>query len=197
MTILQALSVTFSFTGQTLPDLALAEMAGDLAAYPEQDVMVALKRCRNELKSIKYSDILERLPNGHPGPEEAWAILSRGLAKNDFTLVEDLTIVWTDEMRSAYGVAMSLAGDAVAMRMTFKEAYQAQVSASRLDGSKPSWSVSGGTDRADKEAQIVEAVKLGRLTSEYGQRLLPYHDFTKDEAVKLLESEPLKRLGVL
>lgn len=190
MTILQALSVTFSFVGQTMPDIALAEMASDLSAYPEADVLVALKRCRNELKSVKYSDILDRLPNGHPGPEEAWAIVSRGLSKSDFTLVEENTVVWTEEMRKAYGSAVALADDSVAARMAFKEAYQRQVSDARLAGGKPSWSVSLGTDPNDRVTQITEAVKAGRLTSHYAQVLLPNTEIPKLEAQKLLENLP-------
>ena len=167
MTMLQALSVAFSFTGQSLPDAALAEMACELSAYPETDVFLALKRCRAELKSIKYSDILDRLPNGFLGPEEAWAVVSRGMQN------EALTVVWTDEMRAAYGVAAPLADDPVAARMAFREAYQRAVSAARARNAQPSWSVSRGTDRADQALQITEAVKAGRLSQAYAATMLP------------------------
>lgn len=167
MTILQALSIAFSFTGQTMPDAALAEMAKDLSGYPVADVAASLKRCRSELKSIKFSDILDRLPNGHPGPDEAWAIVSRGMNN------EALTVVWTDQIREAYGVAHALADDSVAARVAFKEAYQRLISESRLRREKPSWSVSRGSDKADQELQITEAVKAGRLSVEYATRMLP------------------------
>lgn len=167
MTILQALSVAFAMTGQSMPDAALAEMASDLAAWPSPDVLAALKRCRTELKSIRYSDILERLPNGHPGAEEAWACVSRGLRH------EALTVVWTDPMREAYGVAAALADDPVAARVAFREAYQRLVSEARARGVLPVWSVSRGTDKADQELQITEAVKAGRISGEYARKMLP------------------------
>lgn len=167
MTIVQALTVAFAFTGQAVPAPVLAEMAAELSVYREADVLAALKRCRAELKSIKYSDILDRLPNGHPGPEEAWACVSRALQN------EAVTVVWTEQMREAYGVACALANDQVAARLAFKEVYQRLVSAARARGERPIWSVSRGTDRADQELQITAAVKVGRITNEYAQRLLP------------------------
>lgn len=167
MTILQTLSVAFSFTGQTMPDVALAEMAQELSRHPEQDVLAALKRCRQELKTIKYSDIVDRLPGGHPGPEEAWSCVSRGIRN------EALTVVWTDPMREAYGAAAALQDDLVAARVAFKETYQRLVAEARSRGEQPAWSVSRGTDKADQEVQITEAVKAGKLTSEYAHKLLP------------------------
>lgn len=168
MNIDQALTLAFQFVNQPMADLAIKEMADDLAVYPPENVIAALKRCRSELKSIKYGDILDRLPGGHPGPEQAWSVVQRGMQN------EALTMVWTDEMRESFGVANALSDDPVAARMAFKETYQRLVSESRSNNAPINWLVSQGTDKADRELQITEGVKAGRLKVEYAQRFLPH-----------------------
>jgi len=165
--IVQALSVAFQFVNQSMPDLAIEEMAEELAAYPEAQVLAALKRCRSELKSIRYSDILDRMPGGHPGPEEAWSCVSRGMQN------EALTVVWTDQMREAYGVAAGLADDPIAARVAFKESYTKLVSEARSRNERPAWCVSLGTDKADRERAVSEALKAGKLLPAYASKFLP------------------------
>lgn len=168
MTILEALTVAYQYVNQPIQDLALAEMAQELEAYPVDNVLAALRRCRSELKSIRYGDILDRLPGGHPGPEEAWSIVSRGMQN------EALTVVWTDQIREAYGVAVGLSDDPVAARLAFKEAYLKLVSEARARNQQPAWSVSAGTDQHDRERAVSEAVKNGKLLPHYAGKFLPY-----------------------
>lgn len=165
--IVQGLTLAFQYVQQTMSDAAIEEMAIDLSGYPEPLVLAALKRCRSELRSIKFSDILDRIPGGHPGPEEAWGIICRVMGN------EAVSIVWTDEMREAYGAASALADDPVAARMAFKEVYVRAVSAARLAMKQPSWTVSLGYDPRGREAALLEAVELGRLLPDQAQRLLP------------------------
>ena len=167
MTVAQALTLAFQYVNQSMPDLAIAEMAHDLAVYPPDQVLAALKRCRSELKVIRYGDILDRLPGGHPGPEEAWAVIGPSLQN------EALTVVWTDPMRKAWGVAVSLADDPGAARMAFKETYTKLVSEARAKSQPPDWSVSLGTDRHGRETVILEAVKAGKLPMSYAAGLIP------------------------
>lgn len=168
LTIAQALTIAFQFVNQPMADMAIAEMASDLSQYPEGRVLAALKRCRSELKSIRYGDILDRLPGGHPGPEEAWSIVSRGMQN------EALTVVWTDQIREAYGVAVGLVDDLVAARLAFKEAYLRLVSEARARHQQPVWSVSAGTDPHDRERAVSEAVKTSKLLPHYAGKFLPY-----------------------
>lgn len=167
MTIVQALTVAFQFVNQSMPDIAIAEMAHELSAYPEAHVLAALKRCRSELKSIRYADIVDRLPGGHPGPEEAWSIIGPSLAN------ESLTVVWTDQMREAFGVALGLADDPTAARMAFKETYVKLVNEARSRNQGPKWSVSAGTDKQHRALAVQEAVKAGKLLPEYASKFLP------------------------
>lgn len=167
MTIVQALTVAFQYVNQPMPDVAIAEMAHDLEVYPVDNVLFALKRCRSELKTIRFSDIVDRLPGGHPGPEEAWSVIGPSLTN------ESLTVVWTDQMREAFGVAMGLADDPTASRMAFKETYTKLVNEARSRNEPPKWSVSAGTDKQHRALVVQEAVKAGKLLPEYAARFLP------------------------
>lgn len=166
--VIKALAVTAELMGTEWSEGAARVIAEELKHYPTEHVIVSLSRCRKEIRGrLTLTDILDRLPGGHPGPEEAWSCVSRGM-KN-----EALTVVWTDPMREAYGVASALADDLVAARVAFKETYQRLVAEARAMGGQPAWSVSRGTDKADQELQITEAVKAGKLTGEYAHKLLP------------------------
>lgn len=163
--ITQGLLVAFEFCGQKMSDDVLAEMAKELSVYPERDVLHALKRCRAELKSIKFADILQRIPGMHPGFEEAWAIVSPKV-KSDIP-----TIFVTGPMREAYGAALELESDMVAARMAFKEVYAQALG--RETGKRPQWSMIPGTDRNMKELAITEAVKKGIAQPDWAMKQLP------------------------
>jgi hypothetical protein len=167
MTIPQALTLAFQYVNQPMADAAIAEMAHDLTGYPLENVLAALKRCRSELKAIRYGDILDRLPGGHPGPEEAWSIIAHAMTN------EALTLVWTDEMREAYGVANGVAEEPVQARMAFKEKYTQLVSEARVNRLTPKWSVSLGHDIHGREGAVLEAVQKGRLSLAYARKLVP------------------------
>ena len=188
MTVAEALTLAFQYVNQPMPDLAIAEMAHDLSVYPVDNVLAALRRCRSELKAIRYGDILDRLPGGHPGPEEAWSIVSRGMQS------EAYTVVWTDQMREAYGVSCALGDDLIAARLAFKECYQKLVSEARGRNHGPVWSISKGTDRHDQERAITEALKQGKLLPDYARRQLPW-SVDVDSTILELATSTAKRLA--
>jgi hypothetical protein len=188
MKLHEAIAGTYAVIGQPLTDVQLAILTEDLEGFPLVDVLTALSKCRKELRKLALVDILDRLPNGHPGPEEAWAIVSQGMEDGG------ATIIWTDEMREAFGVANKLAEDHVGARMAFKEQYTRLVSEARSARAAPSWSVSLGTDKAHREMAILEGVKQGRLTQAYAQKLLPHDAISTEEAAKLLEQHVPKLL---
>ena len=177
MTLIEIVEGTFAAVGQQTTDTQLALIVSDLAGYPVADIETALARCRRELRGkMSLSDILDRLPHGHPGVEEAWTVISRAMDRSRVTLVEEHTIVWTDQMREAYGVAAGIANDSIAARMAFKEAYTKAVAEARANRIAPCWSVSGGTDPHQKETVLLEAIKSGKLKPEYASRLFPHID---------------------
>lgn len=179
MDLVELLKATHAVIGQEISDLGLEVLASDLEGYPIKDLTTALARCRKELRKLTLADILDRLPGRHPGPEEAWSIVSVSMRD------EAATIVWTDEMRFAFGVANALADDPMAARMAFKEHYTRLVSDARAIGDSPTWSVSLGTDKHGREVAILEGMKQGRLTVAYAQKLLPHPE--DPQTIKFLE----------
>ena len=132
MKLHEAVTVTFAAVGQEMSDAAIALIARDLAEYPLPGVFASLARCRKELRRITLADILERIPGGHPGPEEAWGVIARALSD------ERVTVVWTDEMRQAFGAALNLSDDPIAARMAFKEVYVRLVNEARAERKRSS-----------------------------------------------------------
>lgn len=173
--------VTCELVGQTLSDAAIEGIVAELSRYPEASVMEALLRCRRELRRLTLADILDRLPGQHPGPEEAWALVSRCLAN------EQVSIVWTEEMREAYGAAAALASDPVAARMAFKECYTKLVSTARAHRQSPSWSVSLGYDPHGRELALTEAVQKNQISQTHAARLLPPGNVVAPEVHALVE----------
>lgn len=165
--IVEALGVTYASIGQEISDAAMTIISKDLGAYPEDDVLEALSRCRRELRRMSLVDVLERLPGGHPGPEEAWAIVAPALSD------ERVTFVQTDEIASAFSVALNLSDNPIAARMAFMERYRDEMRMARSAGRKAKWRPNLGWDRQAREAPLLEAVRLGRLSSHHVAGLLP------------------------
>ncbi len=161
--IAQALIVTAEVMGQTLSREAIRAMATELSAYPPEWVAPALRRCQRELNRLSLKAILERLDDGHPGPEEAWAICPN---------TEADTVVWTEQIAEAYAVAAPLIGiDDVAARMAFREAYDRILRRAREQRLEARWHPSLGHDASGRTAALESAVAKGRLTRGYADKL--------------------------
>lgn len=169
-TLLQAIAVTAELTRTELSKPAARVMAEDLAQYPEHQVIAALARCRRELtRPMAIADVIARLEDGRPGPEEAWAMIPQDEASS---------VVWTREMAEAFGVANPLiqSGDTVQARMAFIEVYRKLCQQARDSHTPISWSPSLGHDQAGRESVLIEAVEKGRLTANHVAGLLPYRE---------------------
>lgn len=169
--VLRSLVLTAEVCGSHLSDAAIEIMLHDLAEYPEDAVLAALADCRKTLTGrLSLAAIIERVKaqDGRPGAEEAWALLP--FDEND-------SVAWTEEMRAAWGVAQPLleAGDKVAARMAFKEAYTRRVEEARASGDPVRWEVSLGLDPAGREAALERAVRAGYIGHEHAASLLPHH----------------------
>lgn len=162
--VLQALAVTAEITGTQLSEAAARVFAMDLARYPVDQVMGALTRCRREVKGrLTVADVIGRLDDGRPTPDEAWAMIPHD---------ESQTAVLTEEMAQAWGISRE-ADDRVSARMAFLSAYRRLVQEARDDGEAVRWFPSLGTDPHGREHAIQEAVRLGRLSNSHAQKLLP------------------------
>jgi hypothetical protein len=179
--LLEAVAVTAELCGRVFSEPAARVFMADLSAYPEPAVIKALARCRREVRGVlTVSDVVSRLDDGRPGPEEAWSMLP---------ISEAQTVVWTEEMRLAFGVAGSLIrrGDMVAARMAFKEAYTRMVADARDKGKPVDWTASLGDDARSREGVLLEAVKLGRLELDRAREFAPALPAPDPKVMALLE----------
>lgn len=174
--IAQGVSVALELTNTTLSDAAYKVIVADLSTYPEPQVLGALKRCAREVKSkLTLADILQRLEDGRPGPEEAWSMVPKD---------EGASVFWTIEMRDAFRVAYSMvaAGELIPARMAFKERYTALVQQARDARHPVQWEFSPGHDRDGRELVLLDAAEKGRISVEGVRGILPYH--REDEGVR-------------
>ena len=167
MKLHEAIAITYAAVGQELTDSALKVLVLDLSGYPLDGVLKSLSRCRKELRRITLADIIERIPGGHPGAEEAWALVKAGLAD------EGETLCMTEPMKIAFFAATGLSDDAIAARMCFKEVYEREVAIARERGGAIQWHMSLGHDPMRREQRVLEAARLGRISIEHAKVLLP------------------------
>lgn len=168
--LLKAIAVTAELTGTELSIDAARVMAYDLAQYPEDQILKALTKCRRELKSrMSIADVISRIDDGRPGPEEAWSMIPKS---------ERGSVVWTREMAEAFGVCYGLLeeGNLVQARMAFVEAYKDRCAKARDQGIPINWEPSLGHDPNGREHVLLEAVEKGRLTSNHVAGILPYRE---------------------
>jgi hypothetical protein len=157
--------------GTELSPRAAEAMAHELASYPHEGVVSALRKCTREVNGkLTLAAIIARIDDGHIGADQAWAMCPTDEAQ---------TVVWTDEMAEAFGVVRRMLddGDKTAARMAFRDTYNRLVQQARDSRSGARWSVSLGHDANGRERPVLEAVRLGRIPAEHAQRYLPSQAF--------------------
>lgn len=151
------LGLTVNLIGANWGPEMIPMVLKDLAIYPELLVIAALQRCRRELKfKLTPSDIIERIDDGRPAPDEAWAQVSAGLD-------ERATVVATDEALEALAEVRGLAGDHNAVRMGFREVYKRIALRNKAAGIFTKWVPSLGHDPEQREVALRAAAAAGRL----------------------------------
>ncbi|PIQ27119.1 hypothetical protein COW64_08440 [bacterium (Candidatus Blackallbacteria) CG18_big_fil_WC_8_21_14_2_50_49_26] len=188
--IAAALIMTYRYVGQEIDDDVVVAMSRDLEEFHEKDVLEALEICRKTCRGkISMADILSRLPNGHPGCEEAWSMSLPGFTEAN-------TIVRTGEMREAFEVAWPLRSDLVAARMAFKEKYLWLMAQRATDHQPPTWEVSLGEDKLGRVQPLLNAVTRKRIPVDLAKRLLPpdepAHNSLKEIVLRLTEQKTLE-----
>jgi hypothetical protein len=181
--LIEKIAVTFELCGGVvLSNPAKAAIVSDLEKYTEKQVCDALDRCRSECKRLTQQDIISRIDDGRPGPQEAWGMIPTN---------EDASVVWTEEMAEAYGTIRSMT-DPVAARMSFIEAYNAAVVKARAKCLPVMWSPSLGHDVHGRDRALVEAVEKGRLKRGSAMMLMarpeemPMHLFPESDRKSMM-----------
>lgn len=193
--IAEALTVACEVNGATLSDTATDFMVRELAAFGERAALLAITRCCRELMGrLTLADIIERIDDGRPGPEEAWSRIGTG--------DERATIVTTEEAWQAFAVVNNRAHPAepsllqenpVAARMAFLETYKRLVATARANRESVRWRVSLGQDQAQRLPPLREAVARGQIKPADVAGMLPAHEVAtlalpEAEARKILQS---------
>lgn len=185
--ILQAITVTAELTGTQLSANAAAVMVEDLLAYPVDKVLVALGRCRRELKGrLTLAAILERIDDGWQSAEEAFNTLVAGWNNENLSILTTHTAMQAAESASA----LFNAGDKYRAGLAFKTAYERTVSEKKAKGIQPDWYVSAGLDKEQLAQLVTEAAATGKITNDYALALLPASQERMDiEAGNLLTNK--------
>lgn len=165
--VIQAIAVTAELCGRTFTPAAASVFASDLDGFSDDSILGALSRCRKEVRGmLTVQDVISRIDDGRPGVEEAWAMLPHD---------EESSVIWTDEMAAAFGVASPLLadGDRIGARMAFKEAYTKALTVARDKKIAPRWTPSFGRDVVGRQAALIEAVRHNRLSIDNAIKLIP------------------------
>jgi polyhydroxyalkanoate synthesis regulator phasin len=164
--VLETLNAMAVITGRELNEFAATMLLKDLEPYSEKEILIALAKCRRELRSFPtLAEIVARIDDGRPGPEQAWAMIP---------VTEEESVVWSTEMQEAYGTVRELlARDEIAARRAFLEVYAKIVAENRANRIPPRWEPSLGTDPARRSLAVSEAVRRGRISIEHARELLP------------------------
>ena len=176
--LLEQLYATAEVLGSEIKPAAASLMIRDLRQYQRGEIEQSLARCRSELTGrLTLAAILERMPSAdaYLSANEAWALALSGEDDMD-------TIVWTEEVAAAMGVARPVLdlGDKVGARMAFIGAYEREIAQAKAEGRKPKWTVSLGYSPERRQDAISEAVKMGRLEAPKVEHLLPAPHGFKD-----------------
>lgn len=178
------LTDAFAFMNRPCPDAKVTlEWSAQLSAFSDEQIAVALDRVVRECEWLTFAAIIERVPDGRPEPETAWATCPKS---------EEDSVVWTFEMSAAFGVARLHGGNEIAGRMAFLEAYKSEVAKARLELRPVRWSFSAGSDKADRVRALAEAVTAGRMEGKHAISLAG--EQTNELRLALPETERKKLL---
>lgn len=191
---LKSLAVTAEIFGRNFSDDAAECYLAELKGHPWPALLKALSQCRRELKFFPgIADIISRIEDGRPGVEEAWALCPKD---------ETQSAVWTVETSGAFFSCYTLMeGDPIAARMAFKEKYTVLVTKARGARVPVKWEFTAGSDKAQRERVLNQAVIAGHLTADFAKGLLPDTSFGQTtQQVELRGPAPiagmLAQLGV-
>jgi len=160
--LVKGLMATAEVIGDQLRPTAAAYMVQDLSCYSMALLERALAGCRRELKGrLSLAAVLERIDDGHPAPNEAWAVAIQAADERN-------TVVWTTLTQQAWNTALPLvqAGDKIAARPAFLETYTRLLKEARAARLPAIYSPSLGFDLTSRNAALTDAVSKGLLAHD-------------------------------
>ena len=190
--VVKMLVLTAEAMGHELKPTVALMMTDDLAQYSVEAIAGALTRCRRELTGrLTLKAILDIIApgGGWLSANEAWSLALPALDERQ-------TVVWSDEARRAWFVALEImkAGDKVGARMAFIAAYEREVAQAKNAGKQPLFTPSYGDDALLRDAAITQAQERGLLPKPPPAPALPPP--TPEEAAHQLENQNKIRQGL-
>jgi hypothetical protein len=105
-------------------------------------------------------DKMQKQSDGHPEPNEAWAVAVKLADESETTEYTDLIMLcWS-------GVSELYRSDDVGARMAFLEMYKREVGILRCRGERAVWRMSFGYDPARRDTGTQQARQLGRIGAD-------------------------------
>lgn len=159
--IIQAMGEIYN---KQISEVAASLFFADIERFDAADVKKALTKCRLELRYFPtLSDIVSRIPDGRPSPDEALSMLPAS---------EDDSVVWTEEMKKAFFQTASLLAENYSHgARSFKEIYTALILAARQTNTKPVWETSLGFDKSKRTKCLLLAVEKGYILLDDAEKM--------------------------
>lgn len=169
--LIQQIVGTAELLGQEIKPASAAMLADDLSCYSREILAKALNRTRKEhVGRLTTKAIIDRIDElmGRPTANEAWSVALTALD-------ERKTVVWSEEVAQAWGVARIIAeaGDMIGARMSFIATYDRLVRTARDEFRIPVITVSMGWDADHRTVAIEKAVQLGYIAATQAKKYLP------------------------
>ncbi len=166
---LKVLAACLDMYGRERSDTVMALWWKLMEPYRLDEVQEALA---SHMRTSKFcptpADVIGMVSakDGRPTADEAWAMIPRS---------EYESVIWTEEMAQAFGVASALLehGDQVAARRAFIDRYDGLVASARAAGVPVKVTPSFGFDPAGREAAVHKAVERGLIPAAKAKVYLP------------------------
>lgn len=164
-----AFAATAEMLGKSFTDHQLILFAESVEKYDQKQFMDALRRVREECKFFSLAEVISRIDDGRPDPEEAWSLVR---------FDDSETMVMNDDIGKAMGVARTAyeEGDKLGAKFAFKEKYAKVVAEARAKAVRVNWFVSLGYDKSGHAEPVKAALEAGRIDSKTAKEYLPLFD---------------------
>lgn len=176
-------------TGTTLSKEAMQAIARRIFPYGETVYRQALAAAADNTTKGCFclAAVLAEIHklDGHPSPEEAWAIMMPVLLSEDAS-----ACVTTAMMLASEGISqMLLYGDRFGASKAFLAKYTGELEKARQQGMPARWQITAGHDKNALEFTIQRAVEAGKINQAAALHLLP--DRSSEARHLLLTGNPL------
>ena len=164
-----AFAATAEMLGKSFTDHQLILFAESVEKYDQKQFMDALRRVREECKFFSLAEVISRIDDGRPDPEEAWSLVR---------FDDSETMVMNDDIGKAMGVARAAyeEGDKLGAKLAFKEKYAKVVAEARANAKPVNWFMSLGSNASGYAEPVNAALAAGRIDKKTAKQCLPLFD---------------------